>query len=206
VIPNPEQGARVADQYADLWERAKPYLDTRQNDVHTHIVYGLAERLLVLYPEAEAAVVLPAAILHDVGWKMIPEDQQVKAFGPKMTDTALRRVHEVEGVRIAREILTAVGYDPPRRDEILTIIDGHDSRETALSLNDQVLKDADKLWRFTQTGIDIDRRRFDVELREYIPWLRLQIERWLFTPEAVRMASETIAESQAALLGEEQST
>src|SRR5574342_1037882 len=84
MIPNPEPGARVADKYPDLWEQAQPYLDTRQNDVHTHLVYGFAERLLGLYPQAEAAVVLPAAILHDVGWKMIPEDQQVKAFGPKM--------------------------------------------------------------------------------------------------------------------------
>ena len=191
----------MADKYADLWEQVKPYLDTRQNDVHTRIAYGFAERLLALYPEADEAVVLPAVILHDTGWKMIPEDQQVKAFGPNMQDADLRRIHEVEGVRIAREILTAVEYDPARRDEILTIIDGHDSRETALSLNDQLMKDADKLWRFTQTGIGIDHQRFGLQLREYATWLGQQIERWMLTPEAVKLAHETFDESQAVLLG-----
>ncbi|HLB49427.1 MAG TPA: HD domain-containing protein [Anaerolineales bacterium] len=191
----------MVDKYADLWEQVKPYLDTRQNDVHTRIAYGFAERLLALYPEADEAVILPAVILHDTGWKMIPEDQQVKAFGPNMKDADLRRVHEVEGVRIAREILTAVEYDPARRDEILTIIDGHDSRETALSLNDQLMKDADKLWRFTQTGIGIDHQRFGIQLREYATWLGQQIERWMFTPEAVKLAHETFDESQAVLLG-----
>ena len=187
--------------YTELYERAKPYLDTRQNDVHTGVVYGFALRLLEKYPAADEAVVLPAVILHDVGWKMIPEDQQVKAFGPKMKDADLRRIHEVEGVRIAGEILAAAGYDAARRAEILAIIDGHDSREMALSLNDQLMKDSDKLWRFTRTAVEIDHRRFGMELREHLTWLGQQIESWLFTPEARLIAHATFAESQAALLG-----
>ncbi|MBI4672306.1 MAG: HD domain-containing protein [Chloroflexi bacterium] len=150
--------------------------------------------------EADEAVVLPAVILHDVGWKMIPEDQQVKAFGPKMQDADLRRVHEVESVRIAREILTAVGYDSRRREEILTIIDGHDSRETALSLDDKLMKDSDKLWRFTAIGIGIDHQRFEIELGEYMMWLGKQIDKWMFTPEAVELARASFAKAQMELL------
>ena len=192
----------MADKYAELWERAKPYLDTRDNETHTLVSLNFARRLLAHYPEADPDVVLPAVILHDLGWKMIPEDQHLQAYGPKMKDADLRRTHEQESVRLARGILEAVDYDSARREEILAIIDGHDSRETALSLNDQLMKDSDKLWRFTRTAIEIYRPQFQIELREYLPWLGRQIEGWMFTPEAARIARETLAEAQAALLGE----
>ncbi|MFN8457106.1 MAG: HD domain-containing protein [Anaerolineae bacterium] len=99
-------------------------------------------------------------MLHDIGWKMVPEEKQRNAFGPQATDKAANRLHEVEGVRIAGEILAGLEYDSAKTEEILTIIDGHDSRLEALSLNDNLVKDADKLWRFTPTGVGIDYRRF----------------------------------------------
>lgn len=188
-------------KYAEIYERASPYLDTRHNDVHVRISYGFARRLLEELRDADEAVVLPAVILHDTGWKAIPPDQHLKAFGPRMTDPDLRRVHEVQGARLASEILTAVGYDAARRAEIVAIIDGHDSRETALSLNDMVVKDADKLWRFSVAAVEIDHRRFGYELRDYIDWLGERIDGWFFTSEARHMARETYAVSRAALVG-----
>jgi hypothetical protein len=139
---------------------------------------------------------------------MIPEGDQLKAFGPKRqaadpsadSGQALRRVHEVEGARIAGEILTAMDYDSALSEEILAIIDGHDSRETTLSLNDQLMKDADKLWRFSQAGIKIDHQRFEIELGEYTDWIRNQIDGWMFTPEARQMARESLAKAERALL------
>ena len=194
-------------KYTEMYEWAKPYLDTRHNEVHVAIAYRFAQRLLDHYSDAEEAVVLPAVILHDVGWKMIPEGDQLKAFGPKRqaadpsaaSGQAVRLVHEVEGARIAREILSAVDYDAALSDEILAIIDGHDSRETALSLNDQLMKDADKLWRFSQTGIEIDHQRFEIELDEYTDWLRDRIDGWMFTSKAKQMARETLAKAKRAL-------
>lgn len=194
-------------KYAEIYKRAKPYLDTRHNEVHVSVAYHFAQRLLEIYPTAEEAVVAPAVILHDVGWKMIPESDQLKAFGPKRqaadpsadSGQALRRVHEVEGVRIAREILAAVDYDAALSEEILAIIDGHDSRETTLSLNDQLMKDADKLWRFSQAGIEIDHQRFEIELGEYTEWIRNQIDSWMFTPEAKQMAREALAKAKQAM-------
>ncbi len=186
--------------YRDIYERAKPFLDTRNNDIHTRIAFRYARELLGFYPDADEAVLLSAVILHDVGWKMIPEDKQLKAFGPKMKDKDLRRVHELEGARIAAEILNAADYNVSKREEILAIIDGHDSRDHALSLNDRLMKDADKLWRFTRTSIEIYHRRFSMGLKEYIDWLNNQMEGWFFTPEAVRIANETLAEAREAML------
>ena len=36
---------------------------------------------------------------------------------------------------------------------MIEIIDGHDTRKHALSLEDALMKDADKLWRFSRHGV-----------------------------------------------------
>lgn len=183
--------------YDQIYQKAEVYWDTRYNDVHVPMAYDFAKKLLAHYPQAEAAVVLPAILLHDIGWKMVPEARQLNAFGPKATDKAANRLHEVEGVRLAGEILAALEYDPVKIQEILTIIDGHDSRLEALSLNDKLVKDADKLWRFTTTGIDIDHRRFDMPLLPYLDYLADKIEIWLFTLAAQEMARTALAQARA---------
>ena len=186
--------------YLELYKLAKPYLDTRNNDIHTRLAFSCAKELLRYYPDANESVVLTAVLLHDVGWKMIHEDQHLKAFGPKMKDENLRRLHEVEGVRIASEIMNELGYELSKCKEVLLIIDGHDSREKALSLNDKLLKDADKLWRFTQTSVEIYHQRFVMGLQEYLDWLGNQITDWFFTPEADKIARETLAETRKNLI------
>ena len=104
--------------YLELYKLAKPYLDTRNNDIHTRLAFSCAKELLRYYPDANGSVVLTAVLLHDVGWKMIPEDQHLKAFGPKMKDENLRRLHEVEGVRIASEIMNELGYELSKCKEV----------------------------------------------------------------------------------------
>ena len=190
----------MKSEYSEIFDRAKPYLDTRNNEIHVKVVCNYAERLLESFPNADESVVMPAAILHDVGWKMIPEKDQLKAFGPTIKDTNLLRVHEVEGVRIANEILKEVNYDAEKIEEILNIIEGHDSRLTALSLNDELMKDSDKLWRFSKTGIEIDHRRFEKELGKYIAWLQCKIPDWFFSSAGEEMAKESIHEAKQLLI------
>ena len=64
----------LRDQDLPLWRAARPYLDVRNNDEHTLVAYGLAKCLLALTPTADADIVLPAILLHDVGWKKIDPD------------------------------------------------------------------------------------------------------------------------------------
>ena len=180
----------------EIYRKAAPYLDTRQNDVHVSLSCDFARRLLALFPKADEKIVLLAIVLHDVGWKMVPEEKQLNAFGPRAKDKKTQRVHETEGVKIAQEILTRLKYDQEKILEILSIIDGHDTRQEALSLNDQLVKDADKLWRFTPTGVDIDYARFGIPRDNYMEWLETMIDDWLFTPEAKLMAHEALAEAK----------
>lgn len=183
----------IDDPYRDLYQRALPWLDTRCNDLHTRIAFEQARLLLACYPDADESVVLTAIILHDVGWKMVPEADQLSAFGPKMTQPALQRLHETEGARIAAVILSELGFDAIRRDEVVAIIDGHDTRATSLSLNDALVRDADRLWRFTPTGLRIDAQRFAMNPAEYRAWLEDRIDEWLSTPEAKRLARAYLA-------------
>jgi hypothetical protein len=174
--------------YDEIYKQAETYLDTRHNDVHTSLSYDFARRLLAHYPDADEEIVLPAIILHDVGWKMVPEEKQLNAFGAKAKDKKTKRIHEKEGVKIAEEILARLNYDEDKKRVILSIIDGHDTRLEALCLNDQLVKDADKLWRFTPAGVDIDHTRFGMGRDDYIRWLDTVMADWFFTPEAKAMA------------------
>lgn len=144
----------MESQYQPIWESAKPYLNTRSNDTHTWYCYYFAEQLCDAYAEADREIVLPAIILHDVGWSTVPEDKQLQSFGPHMIYPELRRQHETEGVRIATEILQKMGYNADRISAITVIIDGHDSRDESLSIEDSLVRDADKLWRYTPFGLD----------------------------------------------------
>jgi hypothetical protein len=182
--------------YDEIYRKAEPYLDTRQNDIHVSGSYDFACRLLAHYPNADEEIVLPAIVLHDVGWKMVPEGKQLNAFGPTVKDKKTQRIHETEGVKIAEEILSRLNYDKEKILEILSIIDGHDTRLEALSLNDQLVKDADKLWRFTPAGVDIDHTRFGIPRDNYMKWLDTVIDDWLFTPEAKEMALAALAEAK----------
>ena len=55
---------------------------------------------------------------------------------------------------------------------------------------------ADKLWRFTPAGVDIDHTRFGIPRDRYLEWLDSVIDDWLFTPEAREMAHAALAEAK----------
>jgi HD superfamily phosphodiesterase len=185
--------------YDKIYRKAEPYWATRKNDHHIPSSYDYARRLLRSHPSADEDIVLPAVLLHDVGWKMVPEEKQLGAFGPEIKDEETRRFHEKEGARIAREILASLYYDEEKTLAILSIIDGHDTREEPLSLNDKLVKDADKLWRFTPYCVEISYRHFGFELEEYMDWLSHRIEEWFWTAEAKAMARESLSRARKEL-------
>ena len=82
--------------YDEIYRKAAPYLDTRQNDIHVSLSCDFARRLLAHYPKADEKIVLPAIVLHDVGWKMVPEEKQLNAFGPKAKEMAHAALSEAK--------------------------------------------------------------------------------------------------------------
>jgi hypothetical protein len=87
--------------FQKLWAQAQPYLQTRSNDRHTLYAYQFARQLVSIYPTANPDVVLPAILLHDVGWSTVPDDKVLVSFGPHMRYPELRRQHEIEGACMA---------------------------------------------------------------------------------------------------------
>ena len=137
-IPAGASGASVQDVFQRIWDLALPYQDKRQDAGHAEVSLSYPRRLVDL-EGGDEDVVIPAIILHDVGWSQLPEDERMLVFGKDVKDEERRRVqlwHERESVRVGRGILEGIGYPPARSDEILEIISQHDTRHGFISKNE----------------------------------------------------------------------
>jgi hypothetical protein len=187
-------------RYDPIWRAALPYLRARKNDIHIPLSYRYAVQLCEQHPAAAPDIVLPGIILHDVGWAVIDERAIFEqGFGPNMMESDVRRLHEQAGVRIARELLYTLDYPAAQIDQIAAIIDGHDTRKAAHSLNDELVKDADKLWRFTVAGIAVACDWFKLTPGQYATRLEREIAGQLFHPWSRAVAAADLAVARAAL-------
>jgi hypothetical protein len=169
-----------------IYQITQAYLLTiRKDDIHVRNALYFAFKLLETEP-GERDIVIPAVILHDVGWSKVPEGIISKAFGPT-ADLRLTRIHEEAGAIIAANVLREVGYDGAKVSEILQIIDGHDTRDNPLSLNDKIVKDADKLTRYSQC-FPVFARVLGLSLQEYAACILTLGERWFFLIPSWEMA------------------
>jgi HD superfamily phosphodiesterase len=178
----------LAPDLAAMWDLAAPLLRVRNNDAHTLYAFGLASALLDAHPEADSAVVLPAIMLHDIGWSRVPPSEVLQAIAPGGGRPDLVLLHEKEGARLAAEILAECSYDSARIPAILEIIDGHDSRKEALSIEDAIVKDADKTWRLSPHGIDTVMDWFGLDRGQALRLCSQRVHGHLFTDEAKAMA------------------
>ena len=87
----------------------------------------------------------------------------------------VRLRHQEEGVNIAQEVLESMDYSTEWTEEIIEIISEHDTRQGFISNNEGLMRDADKLWRFSKTGFDADVERFEITPQELHDRLLLQI-------------------------------
>jgi HD superfamily phosphodiesterase len=192
------------DRYARIYALAEPYWQTRSNELHVPESYALARELLDEHPEADPDVVLPAILLHDVGYLVVPQEDLLKglAGAAKGWEPDITRRHEVQGAALAGEILAEVGWDPARTRLIQEIVNGHDSREHALGIEDELVKDADKLWRYTESAVRICHDWMELSPDAYMDWVQSEIDAWLFTATARTLARRELAHSRAALAAE----
>jgi hypothetical protein len=144
-------------RYDPVWRAADPYLRARKNDIHLPITFHWCQRLLDAHPEADRDVCLLAAMLHDIGWWAIDMETILqdgfRSANPLQADVRYR--HEAEGVRLAAPLLRDCGWPDPVIAQVCEIIDGHDTRAEPRHLNDRVVRDADKLWRFSVIGVSL---------------------------------------------------
>lgn len=149
--------------FHQIWDAALPFQDKRDDAGHAFITLEYAKQLVDL-EQGNPDVILPAIILHDTGWSRLTQEEWRVVFSSTATAEDEKRVrlrHQEEGVNIAHEILTAMDYPQGWTMDILEIISEHDTRPHFISKDEGLVRDADKLWRFSRTGIEADLERFE---------------------------------------------
>ena len=110
--------------------------------IHTQGVVKAME-LLLEKEQADEEVLIPAAILHNVGWAKVPvnlqksDDSEEKLKGMKL--------HLEYAPPIVEEVLLEVGYNEDDIKRILEIIVAHKFQENLTNSDKQLLVDADAL-------------------------------------------------------------
>jgi hypothetical protein len=178
----------------ELFRLAAPYLKQRGDLPHAQVSHRYALRLLEA-EGGESSIVEPAVILHDVGWSHLTPLQIRIAFGVRAGGEEaerLNRIHELEGAAIARQVLQSLNYNPQWIERISFLIERHDSGDQADSLEEKLLKDADKLWRFSPFGFWNEIERQGLDRNELDQFLSARYRGWFFTQTALKMAEEEL--------------
>lgn len=183
-----------------IWAAVIAETRVRSNDVHLPISLAFAERLLDAHPEANAELVRVTILLHDTGWGRVDETRIIsEGFAGDWRKADIRFQHEEQGCLIAREVLPGLGYDSEFVEAVCAIIDGHDTRAEAYSLEDALVRDADRLWRFDQAGIALASGWFGLDPATYSDRLRSEIMPELLSEAGIAMATADLDRSQALL-------
>ena len=188
-------------RYDPVWRAAAPYMRARKNDIHLPLSFAWAQRLLDHYTEADRDICSLAILLHDIGWYAIDMETIInEGFrGENILQSDVRYRHEAEGVRLGTQVLRETGWNEAVIAAVCEIIDGHDTRREPRHLNDRVVRDSDKLWRYSVTGISVASDWFGITPRAYAD--RLEGELAAFeTGHGRTLAAAELAGSRAALM------
>lgn len=185
------------DNLDAVWVAARPFLRSRANDVHLPLSFNFAELLLDDHPEADSLVTRLATLLHDTGWSRVDEERIIsEGFrSENAMQSDVRILHEKEGCNIAREILPPLGYSERVVEAVCDIIDGHDSDPNHNGIEDAIMRDADRLWRFQPTGMAYSALWFGKTPQEIRLRLEDTIYEQLITDEARAIAEIELARS-----------
>jgi hypothetical protein len=188
-------------RYDAVWRAAEPYLRARKNDVHIPLSFAWCQKLLDHYPQSDRDICSLAILLHDIGWYSIDHETIIdEGFRSKdFLQSDVRYFHETEGVRLATDILQATGWKDDIVAAVCEIIDGHDTRSESRHLNDRIVRDSDKLWRYEVTGIAVACDWFGVTPHAYADRAAAQIPQ--FETEFGRtLAEAALAETRCRLM------
>jgi hypothetical protein len=190
----------AGDDLDPIWSAVVPETRTRSNDIHLPISLAYAERLCQAHPEADRLLVRISIQLHDIGWGRVDESRILaEGFTGDWRKAAIRFEHEKQGCVVAREVLPTLGYSATFVDEVCAIIDGHDTRPEAYSLEDALVRDADRLWRFDHAGIALASGWFAMDPATYCARLEAEIIPELKTQAGIDIARTELRRSNALL-------
>ena len=128
--------------HEQIWNLVIPYLRKgviKDFVLHTQGVVKAIE-LILKEEEGDGDILMPAAILHDVGWSKVPADLQ------KSKDDADRKkaleLHLEYASPIIEEVLTKVNYDQNQIQRVIGVVKAHKFQDPS-EFEKQLLIDAD---------------------------------------------------------------
>src|SRR3989344_2056027 len=186
------------------WHIALPYQDTRRGEKgHAENVTYFALKLLDYIPNDKKSarkIVIPSAILHDTGWSQLTEIER-KLFYECESDgkgkqvweryePILRARHQEQGVCLSKKLLSELNYPSELTSQILEIISQHDTRKGFLDENDGIMRDADKLWRYTLPHLELGLKERNLNPDEFAQFLfnNINKEGFFYSPVSREVA------------------
>ena len=79
-------------------------------------------------------------------------------------------------------------------EKIVAIIKRHDSGNIANSLEEKLVRDADKLWRYSKIGFWIEKKRQGLNANELYNHLAKYDRSWFFTPTALMQSQKELTQ------------
>ncbi|MEK6938441.1 MAG: HD domain-containing protein [Nanoarchaeota archaeon] len=137
--------------------------DLRDDKGHAEIVTLFAKKLCEIF-KANEDIVIPAAILHDIGYFGMDKNLISEMMAKKLSEEQEKKIkidHMERGAKFAEQILSEINYEQKLIKEIVFIIRRHDLNDLCESIEEKIVRDADKLARFSKVGFyaDIKRRK-----------------------------------------------
>ena len=186
-----------------LWQTCKPYLKKgRAIDlVHTRISTDLAWRLLREGVEGDENIVIPAVMLHDIGYSQIEDKDVYKktTFPDKANaqyDIHVKELHLTEGAKLAEKILKELNYPahliPPIVEIVRTHEDLQGNKPDQNNMNRVIVSDADKLYRYTAYNITSAMAMHHRKREQAFQFMFKNIEVWLCLEISKRIAIEEL--------------
>ncbi len=184
--------------FEKIWETALPYQDQRDDDGHARTTLKYAKILLELEGGNED-IVLPAIILHDIGYSQLPRPRRMMIFSkhatPYQRDT-IQHEHQAESVILGEKILKKLSYPADLIPKILEIVSQHDTRKGFISREEGLVRDADKLWRFSCESFSLNKNRTGADMEERCKRLEKDLENpdFIYSESAKRIAREELVQ------------
>ena len=131
-------------KYEPILEKAKPLLikaERKDFVLHTKMVVRAMEEIQA-GEGGDLDILMPAAILHDVGWSEVPKDLQLSKDKNKQYEALLQHIEK--GPPLIRKILKDLHYDKEKIDKVIDIVSAHKFTDPE-DKDKQLLIDADTL-------------------------------------------------------------
>jgi hypothetical protein len=134
----------VNKKYLPIWERAQRLLKkAKKKDFVLHTKYVvMAMEALLNKEQGNPDILIPAAILHDVGWSEVPQELQL-AMDERRSGQALVE-HIEKAPMLIRKVLQELNYSEEDITDIVRIVKAHKFVEPT-RLDEKLLIDADTL-------------------------------------------------------------